>query len=108
MSDRDELAEVIQNNLYATDGCEQIGLLESEEIADAILAAGYRNPRTVTTAEELDALPRYSVIRTHQDDVYTKHYDFYEESDNWEARDRMSIHTHDLPATVLHTPEPQP
>jgi hypothetical protein len=32
------------------------------EIADAILAAGYRKPRTITTVEELDALPVGSVI----------------------------------------------
>lgn len=37
------------------------GILETMEgpllhIADAILAAGYRKPRTITTVEELDAL----------------------------------------------------
>jgi hypothetical protein len=30
--------------------------------ADAILAAGYRKPRTITTAEELDALPVGSIV----------------------------------------------
>ena len=31
---------------------------------ERILAAGYRKPRTVTTAEELDALPVGSVLNT--------------------------------------------
>ena len=31
-------------------------------IADAILAAGYRKPRTVSTAEELDTLPVGAVV----------------------------------------------
>jgi len=31
-------------------------------IAEAILAAGYRKPRTVTTVEELDALPAGTLI----------------------------------------------
>jgi len=30
--------------------------------ADAVLAAGYRKPATITTAEELDALPVGSVV----------------------------------------------
>jgi len=34
----------------------------SLKTADAILAAGYRKPRTVTTAEELDALAFESVV----------------------------------------------
>jgi hypothetical protein len=98
---RDELARVIFDApaLIAWDNKSQ------HVIADAILAAGWSKPRTVTTVAELDALPRYSVIRTHLDEVYTKHYDFYEESDNWEARDRISIHSGDMPATVLFTPE---
>lgn len=30
---------------------------------ERIIAAGYRKPRMVTTVEELDALPRWSVVR---------------------------------------------
>lgn len=77
-------------------------------------AAGYREPRTITTAEELDALAEgtklYSPKTTH----------------SWELRD-FSIHggvkvtgtgggytyihdfiKHEAPLTVLHEPEPQP
>ena len=32
-------------------------------IADAIITAGYRKPRPVTTVEELDALPVGSIVR---------------------------------------------
>ncbi|WXW93180.1 hypothetical protein SEA_BRAYBEAST_44 [Arthrobacter phage BrayBeast] len=32
-------------------------------MADALIAAGYRKPRTITNAEELDALPIKAVIR---------------------------------------------
>lgn len=35
---------------------------EGWDLADAILAAGYRKPRTVTSAAELDALPHGSVV----------------------------------------------
>lgn len=34
--------------------------------ADAIIAAGYTKPRTITTVEELDALPNGSFIETEQ------------------------------------------
>jgi hypothetical protein len=33
-------------------------------LADAILAAGYRKPRTITTAEELEKLPYGSAVQT--------------------------------------------
>jgi hypothetical protein len=58
-TERDELAEIIRdaqwadgNKFYRSDG----------QIAEAILAAGYRKPRTVTTVEELDALPNGTIV----------------------------------------------
>jgi hypothetical protein len=102
---RDELADIILDVAEYIPGSHADDYVNPYKAADAILAAGWSKPRTVTTVDELDALPRYSVIRTHLDEVYTKHYDFYEESDNWEARDRISIHSGDLPATVLYSPE---
>ena len=53
MSARDELEAL----LVANGG--------QRNIAPAILAAGYRKPRTITTAEELDALAVRSVLLTH-------------------------------------------
>ena len=40
--------------------------------ADGLIAAGYRKPRTITTAEELDALPQWSAILDGQGDVAQK------------------------------------
>jgi len=65
VSARDELQKVIFGyfgpsyaiNAYRTP--EQ----QDRELADAIVAAGYRKPRTITTREELDALPFEAVIR---------------------------------------------
>jgi hypothetical protein len=68
-------------------------------MADAILAAGYRKPRTVATAEELDALPNGSIIRD-------------DEGDGWQffglmgwfvtGGDKEGSESPTLPATVLY------
>jgi hypothetical protein len=42
-------------------------------IADAVLAAGYRAQRTITTVEELEALPDGSAVLDRYGDVSTKH-----------------------------------
>lgn len=64
MSDeRGELAKVLSNALGTVTGIYDTSDAEDREIADAILAAGYRRPRQVTTMEELDALPRGVVVR---------------------------------------------
>ena len=52
-NERDELTELIYDRRFANVG----------EIVDDILAAGYRKPRTITTTDELDALPVGSIIR---------------------------------------------
>lgn len=41
---------------------------QDHELTDVILAAGYRKPRTVTTVEELDALPVGSVVLDGRND----------------------------------------
>ncbi|MEV7472258.1 hypothetical protein AB0N33_00910 [Pseudarthrobacter oxydans] len=80
-------------------------------LADAILAAGYRRPRQVTTVEELDALPVGSVVRTAGTDtddprVAVKDGMWKSESE-WFVADSSewcldSTELDDLPATVLH------
>jgi len=72
-------------------------------IADAILAAGYSKPRTITTVEELDALPEGSVVRSGEGAVW--------ESDSgvwYETASRLLHVVSDiaLPATVLYAPAP--
>lgn len=61
---RDQLADLIEwaeTDTYATS--QPDGMARTTILADAILAAGFRPPaRTVTTVEELDALPDRSVI----------------------------------------------
>jgi hypothetical protein len=76
MSDRDELAK----DIFMSDNCRSLDPeREWEEffgkhkevptyahfIADGLLAAGYRKLRTITTTEELDALPVGSVVLVH-------------------------------------------
>lgn len=89
-AERDELAEVVN-------GADWIS--RSQSIADAILAAGYRRPRQVTTVEELDALPAGTVI--HDGDPLTccKWGD-----GTWGtfAGDSYPTSRITLPATVLH------
>lgn len=43
----------------------EAGASYAHRIANGLIAAGYRKPRTITTVEELDALPEGSVILTN-------------------------------------------
>ncbi|MDJ0321685.1 hypothetical protein, partial [Pseudarthrobacter sp. PS3-L1] len=69
MSERDELAEIIR----AIDGPATLGGLE---VADGLLAAGYRKPRTITTVEELDALKPDAVVRSFMEVIYERTFSF--------------------------------
>ncbi|MDQ5861777.1 MAG: hypothetical protein M3536_05895 [Actinomycetota bacterium] len=115
MSERDELAAVIRGNRAPWVTNTEHHEMEQAQ-ADAILAAGYRKPRTITTAAELDALPVGSVIRTsgHED-----HFDprvavktgFWMSESEWEVADAEDFcldsgELDDLPATVLWEPQP--
>ena len=61
MNERTELAEIISEHYHAANPRPTI--LDGH-IAETILAAGYRKPRTVATAAELDALRTGSVVLT--------------------------------------------
>jgi hypothetical protein len=104
MSDRDELFQLI------------LGRTTTKAV-ERILAAGYRKPRTVTTVEELDALPVGSVIRTggyggqYAPRIAEKNGKT-EDLSYWQVAgpddiDVTSDELDDLPATVLYAPEPQ-
>ena len=90
-NERDELARIIASN-------------HTSAAVDAILAAGYRKPRQVTTVEEMQALPMGSVIRL--DDrgyVYARHYsDSVFPEDDWVSPLHHVFDEDWLPATVLH------
>ena len=76
MSARDELEQVVRKSYV--DNCMQLATRDLTELmTDAILAAGYRKPRKITTVEELDALPVGSVVKGERFGVAIK-----EEADN--------------------------
>lgn len=64
MSARDEFAEDLQEVFFGGD-------LVFDDIASALMLRGYRKPRTITTVEELDALPIRTVVAalTHSRNV---------------------------------------
>lgn len=70
---------------------------------ERILAAGYRKPRPVNTAEELEALPDGSVVRDSSGDVAEKR------GGVWCAFETAPMTNHRLakytPIIVLHEPE---
>lgn len=70
---------------------------------EAILAAGYRKPRTITTTEELDELPKMSVVRDDFGGVFQRQTKFI-----WTRQNKdLDYEAYDieLPATVLWEPE---
>lgn len=63
-NERDEMADEIAgwpigDGYYGT----TISMDAAFEIADAMVTAGYRKPRTITTRAELDALPIGAVVK---------------------------------------------
>jgi len=107
---RDELQDLIDDTAVGSrfDG---VGVSNPDVIADSILAAGYRKPRTITTVEELDALPVGSVV-LHDGRAF-QHYPAYpapfDEYQKWKCGDGGFVRsTNDgsmiLPATVLYEP----
>ena len=60
MTEREELARIIEDTYEIDIDSPEAGT--ELACADAILAAGYRKPRTITTVEQLDALPPGSVL----------------------------------------------
>jgi len=99
-AERDELAAAIVGyrigeGYYAVD----VGYSDARAIADDLLAAGYKKPRTVTTVEELDALPSDAVIRSVYGGVFVKDGGWWAETG---TRDKSLSADLDRPATVLH------
>jgi hypothetical protein len=65
--------------------------------AKALLSAGYSKPRTITTATELDALRRFTVIRSAEGVVYEKQTMWHEAG----SRDLVYWPAIALPVMVL-------
>ena len=100
MNAREELAALIESGYAGDDG--DCPYEHAPSIADAILAAGYRKPRTITTAEELDALPLESVVKSAEGNVWE-----FLVGGWFETASRVGHVASDLalPATVLYEPE---
>jgi len=73
---------------------------------ERILAAGYRRPRTITTVEELDALPHASVVLDASN--YCREAAKVADGNIWRSMGPATVRASrelPLPATVLHEPE---
>jgi hypothetical protein len=78
-----------------------------ELFAGAIIAAGYRKPRTITTAEELDALPFGSVILDPVGlSLHKNEFAGWRASNGAKEIPADMLAREALPATVLYEPEP--
>ena len=90
-TEREELAKLISSR-------------HTMAAVDAILAAGYRKARTITTTEGLDALPNGSAVLDGSGDVGQKL------SGLWHFPETAPIKSSKVAkygaATVLYTPEP--
>ena len=103
MNDRDELIELIN----AADKNFTLWDSDVQEAADTILAAGYRKPRTITTAEELDALPNGTAVMDGQGEVARKlvyGWRVLVSESGFDAWLSDSLEETYLPATVLWEP----
>ena len=107
---RDQLADIISRVATFEEGSWAL----PEDVADAIIAAGWRPPaRVVTTVEELDALAMGTVIMegdhgTPDDTGWgfkTMPGVFHRFPDGWHVVAGIGEHASDLPATVLWEPE---
>lgn len=93
MSARDDLAEIIRQGIH-----NQEWGLDSHDIADEILAAGFHRDRIIETEEELDALAEGSIVRDSCGITLTKDYE------SWYTTRVDDPDEVELPATVLWEP----
>jgi len=109
---RDELALVLANAQRVRNGssmlpsADHVSRLALDD-ADAVLAAGYSKPRTITTAEELDALDgSEAILRSRGGDGFQWGADFMGRS-GWFMHGTMDPLTNTqvmrfAPFTVIH------
>jgi len=125
MNARDELAELLAKHedcAFSASGvlvCSCGAAMQPQEVmddmanlaahqADVLHAAGYRKPRTITTAEQLEALPFGSAVQTSDDsDVVVlrcEGQNFRNQSGaDLSATDLWRYGTH--PLTVIYEPQ---
>lgn len=100
-TERDELAQVFAGHQISFGAFpKRLMTGHAQEIADKILAAGYRKPQQVTTVEELDALPEGAVVEERGGAKFCQ-----VTAAIWMCFDASTAYTSAdiaLPATVLH------
>ena len=77
-------------------------------MADVIMGRGFRKPRVITTAEELDTLPDEAVVSSDFGVIHQKTVEFDTDRVTWVCPGDTDEHTAGkitLPATVLYEPE---
>ena len=111
MSERDELIQIIwdeavDDRVKSGKDLRNVPVVRPkvDGMADRILAAGYRKSRTITTPEELEALPSGSVILDSDGEPNVLH------DNGWVLPGGPGGYTtwavaQSLPATVLYEPE---
>ena len=109
-NERDELSYCISAALGSVCGIYDTTEDEDREMAALLIDNGYRKPRTVTTAAELDALPVGSVVLDNEGDVWQhRGYAAYQWCNTTGGRnsglDTSEFAADCLPATVLHEGE---
>lgn len=120
-TEREELIELLDNERWkpmAADPSDDFscGFIEQSNpsVADSILAAGYSKPRTITTVEELDALPAGSVVLEADNgplmgiEIVPGVFHKFPQQLGWHVvagHGARPTHEIELPATVLFTPE---
>lgn len=100
MTDRKELADIIKSEyVRAIDRKRPQDCWDAP--ADAIIAAGYIKPRTITTVEELDALPEGAVILPRFGRTWRRGLVAWDSGVYRWSSDSVASHGA-LPATVLY------
>jgi hypothetical protein len=100
-NDREELSDIILDCGEYIPGSHADDYVNPYKAADAILAAGYRKLRQVTTVEEVRGLPNDSVLLSDEGGVFQFDFGLWREVG---TRDSMGANDIALPATVLHLP----
>lgn len=105
-NERDQFAEDIYtaDRLHKNDPVD-LTAHYSYVIADELIAAGYRKPRTITTIEELDALGDRTVVMDRYGtglNIYRYNSQLTKEDFHYLLSDEGDF------VTVLHDPEPTP
>lgn len=110
MSARDELESIItravNDGLVGYDVC--MPHVEIAVAVDDILAAGYSKPRTISTVEELDALPDGAAVQTsdESDTVVMRDRPIgFRNSSGYEVSIEILWRHGIRPFTVLYTPK---